>query len=73
MRTSELIGRLEQSKFSKEQARVLASILEEQKETQVTKEYVALVVSQAKYDLVKWIVAGVITNGLVATLLKYVG
>jgi len=27
-------------------------------------------ISQAKYDLVKWIVAGVITNGLVATLLK---
>ena len=73
MRTSELIGRLEQGKFSKEQARVLASILEEEKETPLTKEYVALVVSQAKYDLVKWIVAGVITNGLVATFLKYLG
>lgn len=73
MRTSELIGRLEQSQFTKEQARGLASILEEQKETQITKEYVALVVSQAKYDLVKWIVAGVITNGLVATFLRYLG
>jgi uncharacterized membrane protein YukC len=73
MRTSELVGRLEQCKFSKEQARLLASILEEQKETQVTKEYVALVVSQAKYDLVKWIGTGVITNELVATHLKYLG
>lgn len=73
MRISELIGRLEQSHFTKEQALGLATILEEQKETQVTKEYVALIVSQAKYDLVKWIVGGVIANGLVATLLKYLG
>lgn len=30
-----------------------------------------MVVSKAKYELVKWIVGGVIANGLVATLLKY--
>ena len=30
-------------------------------------------IALAKYDLVKWIVGGVVANGLVATLLKYLG
>jgi hypothetical protein len=28
---------------------------------------------QSKYDLVKWIVAGIIMNGVVGALLKYIG
>jgi hypothetical protein len=36
-----------------------------------SKTYTDLVVAQAKFDLVKWIVGGVIANGIVATLLKY--
>lgn len=30
-------------------------------------------ISQSKFDLVKWIVAGVVANGAVATMLKYLG
>lgn len=39
----------------------------------VTKEYVGLLVSQAKNDLVKWIIGGVICNGIIVTFLKYLG
>ncbi|MEM6525952.1 MAG: hypothetical protein AAF693_19290 [Bacteroidota bacterium] len=38
-----------------------------------TKDAVEVQILKAKYDLVKWIVGGVIANGLVATLLKYLG
>ena len=71
MKTTEILVRLQQAKFSEEQARTIAEILEEAKEQQVTKEHVEMVVSKAKYDLVKWIVGGVVANGIVATLLKY--
>jgi hypothetical protein len=40
---------------------------------QVTREQIEMAVTTAKYELVKWIVAGVAVNGVVATLLKYAG
>ena len=38
---------------------------------QVTREQIEMAITRAKYELVKWIVAGVVVNGLVAALLKY--
>lgn len=73
MKTTEILDRLQKVKFTGEQARELAEILEDGREDGITREYVDMVVNQAKYDLVKWIVAGVIMNGIVATILKYLG
>ena len=73
MKAVDLIHRLERIKFTKELAEGLAEILMEQKETQVTREYVALVVSRAKFELLKWIVGAVVVNGIIATALKYLG
>ena len=71
MKTIEILDRLQKVNFTDEQARTIADILEDAKEQQTTKEHVEMVEQKAKYELVKWIVAGVIANGLVATLLKY--
>lgn len=57
--------------FSNKQAKVIAEIFEESKEQQISREHVEMVVNAAKYELVKWIVGGVIINGVVATILKY--
>lgn len=73
MKTIEILDRLQKVNFTSEQAREIADILEDSKEDKVTREYVDMVVNQAKYDLVKWIVAGVVMNGVVATILKYLG
>jgi|GEM_PF-5675990 len=40
---------------------------------QVTREQIETAITKAKYALVKWIVAGVVVNGIVTTLLKYMG
>lgn len=71
MKTTEILLRLQEAKFTETQARTIAEILEDAKEQQVTKDHVEMVVNKAKYELVKWIVGGVIANGIVATLLKY--
>ena len=71
MKTTEILVRLQPAKFSEEQARTIAEILEEAKEQQVTKDRVEMVVNKATYELVTWIVGGVIANSLVATLLTY--
>lgn len=71
MKTIDVINRLESVKFTEEQAKVIADILEESKVQQISKEHVEMVVNAAKYELVKWIVGGVIINGVVATILKY--
>ncbi len=77
MKTTEILSRLHQADFTEKQAKQLAEILEDMDDKQVTKDHlnmvVNMVVNQAKYELVKWIVAGVIVNGLAATLLKYAG
>ena len=72
MKTTEILTRLEGVKFSEQQARVIAEILEDTHSELATKENVEAVVTKAKYDLVKWIVGGIIANGLVATLLKFI-
>lgn len=73
MKTIEILTRLEKVKFSEDQARTIAEILEDKQSELATKEHVEAIVTKAKYDLVKWIVGGIIANGLVATLLKYIG
>lgn len=72
MKTTEILTRLESVKFSEQQARVIAEIFEDTHSELATKENVEAVVTKAKYDLVKWIVGGIIANGLVATLLKFI-
>ncbi len=47
--------------------------LELQNELEKTKLELQKEISQSKFDLVKWIVAGVVANGVVATILKYLG
>jgi hypothetical protein len=84
MRTTDIIHRLEKAQFTKEQIEALIGIFEERDKDIATNEYVRflseenkihvdLSVTKAKYELVKWIVGGVIANGLIATILKYVG
>lgn len=73
MKTIEILSRLEGVKFTKDQARTIAAIIEDKQTELATKDHVDAIVTKAKYDLVKWIVGGIIANGLVATLLKYLG
>jgi len=56
--------------FTELQARTITEIFEDVNSELATKEYVETIVTKAKYDLVKWIVGGIIA-GLVATILKY--
>lgn len=63
--------RLEGVHFSEEQAKVFADIIESSRQQQVYREHVEMVVNAAKYELVKWIVGGVIINGVVAIILKH--
>ena len=72
MKTTEILTRLESVKFSEQQARVIAEIFEDTHSELAPKENVEAVVTKAKYDLVKWIVGGIIANGLAATLLKFI-
>ena len=72
MKTTEILTRLESLQFAEQQARVIAEIFEDTHSELATKENVEAVVTKAKYDLVKWIVGGIIANGLVATLLKLI-
>ena len=72
MKTTEILTRLESVKFSEQQARVIAEIFEDTHSELATKENGEAVVTKAKYDLMKWIVGGIIANGLVATLLKFI-
>ena len=51
--------------------KVVTHFFRENKEQQVSKDHVEMVVNKAKYELVKWIIGGVIANGIVAMLLKY--
>lgn len=71
MKTIEILTKLEGVKFSEAQARAIAEIFEGTHSELAIKENVEAVVTKAKYDLVKWILGGVIANGLVATLLKF--
>ena len=71
MKTIEIRTKLEGVKFSEAQARTIAEIFENTHSELATKENVEAV-TKAKYDLVKWIVGGIIANGLVATLLKFI-
>lgn len=73
MKTTEILSRLHQAEFTERQARELAKIFEDSMGQQVTREQIEMAVTKAKYELVKWIVAGVVVNGVVATLLKYAG
>lgn len=84
MQTIDIIDRLEKAQFTKEQIEALIGIFEERDKDMGTDGYVRflseenkfhvdLPVTKAKYELVKWIVGGVIANGLIATILKYVG
>ena len=84
MNTIEILSKLEKIKFTTEQARTITEIFKEHRNELATKEDVKTIrkdiniivvaeVSKAKYDLVKWIVGGFITNGVIATLLKYFG
>jgi hypothetical protein len=73
MKTTEILSRLHQAEFTERQARELAKIFEDSMGQQVTREQIEMAVTKAKYELVKWIVAGVVVNGVVATLLKYTG
>ena len=40
---------------------------------QATREQIEMAVTEAKHELIKWSVAGVVVNGIVAALLKYAG
>lgn len=73
MKTTEISGRLHQAEFTERQARELAKIFEDSMGQQVTREQIEMAITKARYELVKWIVAGVVVNGVVATLLKYAG
>lgn len=73
MKTTEILSRLHQAEFTERQARELANIFEDAMDQQVTREQIEMAIIKAKYELVKWIVAGVVVNGIVATLLKYAG
>jgi len=66
------LGRLEKVNFTEEQARTITEIFEDVNSELATKEHVETIVTKAKYDLVKWIVGGIIANGLVATILKFI-
>lgn len=72
MKTIEILSRLEGVKFTQDQARAIAEIIEDKNSELATKDHVEAIVTKAKYDLVKWIVGGIIANGLVATLLKFI-
>jgi len=71
MKTIEILSRLESVKFTREQATTIVDIIEDKQAEMATKDHVEAIVTKAKYDLVKWIVGGIIANGLVATLLKF--
>lgn len=71
MKTIEVLSKLEKVRFTEDQARTIAEIFEDTNSELATKEHAEVIVTQAKYDLVKWIVGGIIANGLVATLLKF--
>lgn len=73
MKTIEILSKLESVKFTADQARTIAEIIEERNSELATKDHVDAIVTKAKYDLVKWIVGGIIANVLVATLLKFLG
>lgn len=73
MKTTEISSRLHQAEFTERQARELAKIFEDSMGQQVTREQIEMAITKARYELVKWIVAGVVVNGVVATLLKYAG
>lgn len=68
MKTLEILEALKAVNFTEEQATTITKIFEDK---EVTRDFVAITVGRAKFELIKWIVAGVIINGLVATLLKY--
>ena len=77
MNTIEILSKLESVNFTTEQARTITEIIEDRQHALATKDDVKIIVasevSKAKYDLVKWIVGGLIANGLVNALLKYFG
>jgi len=71
MKTIGILSKLEHVKFTTEQARTIAEIIEDKNSKLATKDHVEAIVTKAKYDLVKWIVGGIIASGLVATLLIF--
>jgi len=75
MNSIKILARLEQVNFTTEQARTITEIIEEHQKELAAKEDVKMIVSsevhKAKYDLVKWIVGGIVANGAIAALLKF--
>ena len=80
MNTIEILSKLEKVKFTTDQARTITEIIEDfQNELAIkndlkplaTKDAVQSEILKAKYDLVKWIVGGIIANGAIATLLRF--
>ena len=70
-----MLARLEQVNFTTEQARTIAEIIEVHQKELATKEDIKMIVAsevhKSKYDLVKWIVGGIVANGVIAALLKF--
>ncbi len=82
MNTIEILSKLESVNFTTEQARTITEIIEDRRHELATKDdlkantdsikvIIDATVTKAKYDLVKWIVGGIIANGVIATLLKF--
>lgn len=63
--------KLENVNFSADQAETIMEIVTETTKDKASHDQLQLVVTLAKYDLIKWIVGAVIANGIVATLLKF--
>lgn len=70
MGTIEILKKLEKANFSGEQALLIADLFDQIKQKKVTREHLEMFVNKNKYQLVKWVIAGIIANGLVAVLLS---
>ena len=65
--------KLQKVNFTPDQAETIMEIIKETTKDKASHDQVELVMTLAKYDLIRWIVGAVIANGLVATLLKFAG
>lgn len=81
MNAIDIISRLEKVNFTTEQARVITEIFEEHQQELATsaelknmqsglEKSIDASIYKAKYDLVKWIVGGIIANGIAVAFLK---
>ena len=82
MNSIEMLARLEQVNFTTEQARTITEIIEVHQKELATKGDVKMIVAsevakvnaevfKVKYDLIKWVVGGIVANGVIAALLKF--